>query len=586
MGTPRGINQKGKYTALNARLNRYVLMVQAVYDACTLEAAKIAERTGYSAGDVPFRFADFPATKDAMRKLQSQFVGDIGAIIHRGTSEEWKQSNIVQDLLADKVLKFYGSKAGGEKHRVYYQTNSDVLKAFQQRKISGEFHLSEVLWNQSENYKTEMEYAISSALEKGTSAVTLSKRLSKYLNDFDRLKDDYKERYGKAVECEDCEYRSMRLARSEINMAYRTAEWTRYQQMDFVIGYEIKLSKSHHDRMPKGDICDILAGKYPKTIKWTGWHPNDMCYIVPILKDEDDFWADDDEPSKNEVTEVPESMKNWLADHADEIVRASNKGTLPYWLRDNKPLVDEARKALQPFEMTDEIRSELVVRGFRERRIIPTELYNKSAMSGFNVLRFDKQLESICDEYGYLLRTKELEDAMDGKVSLVYKSQRIGEKEEQFELSRYFRFEKIDGKEVPVVDHKLFHIPEKDQGKGISKRVFRDLFEQYESCGIQKVYIHANADVGGLCWAKYGTLAEKPSVRAAIESALTNGKISAEEYSKAMSYVDGFEDLVPMQVLAYESYGKRLLLGNSWHGVIDLKNAKQMKYLHDYLGMS
>ena len=62
--------------------------------------------------------------------------------------------------------------------------------------------------------------------------------------------------------------------------------------------------------------------------------------------------------------------------------------------------------------------------------------------------------------------------------------------------------------------------------------------------------------------------------------------ISAEEYSKAMSYVDGFEDLVPMQVLAYESYGKRLLLGNSWHGVIDLKNAKQMKYLHDYLGMS
>lgn len=332
MGTPKGINQKGKYTAMNARLNRYVLMVQAVYDACTLEAAKIAERTGYSAGDVPFRFADFPATKDAMRKLQSQFVGDIGAIIHRGTSEEWKQSNIVQDLLADKVLKFYGSKAGGEKHRVYYQTNSDALKAFQQRKISGEFHLSEILWNQSENYKTEMEYAISSALEKGTSAVTLSKRLSKYLNDFDRLKDDYKERYGKAVECEDCEYRSMRLARSEINMAYRTAEWTRWQQMDFVIGFDIKLSKSHDSRMPNGDVCNILAGRYPKTFIFKGWHPNCMCYVVPVLKDEDDFWADDDEPIKNEVTDVPDAFKLWVRNNEDRI---ENGKSLPYFLKDN-----------------------------------------------------------------------------------------------------------------------------------------------------------------------------------------------------------------------------------------------------------
>ena len=586
MSAPKGINQKGKYTALNARLNRYVLMVQSVYDTYNLEASKIAEGTGFALGDKPFRFADYPSTRYSIDQLQKKFVADMSAIIYSGTSEEWKQSNIVQDLLADKALKFYGSRAGGQKHRVYYQPNNDALKAFQQRIIGHGMNLSQTIWNQSENYKTEMEYAISSALEKGTSAVTLSKRLSKYLLDFDRLKDDYKEKYGKAVECEDCEYRSMRLARSEINMAYRTAEWTRWQQMDFVIAFDIKLSKSHHARMPKGDICDLLAGRYPKTIKWTGWHPNDMCYVVPVLMDEDDFWADEDGHSEVEVTEIPEQMKNWLADNADTIVQQEKKGTLPYWLRDNRSLVTEAKNSLKPFEMTDEARSELVLRGFRDRKTISKELYNESAMAGFNVLRFDKKLESICDEYGYLLRSKELEDAMDGKVSLVYKSQRIGEKEEQFELSRYFRFEKIDGKEVPVVDHKLFHIPEKDQGKGISKRVFRNLFEQYESCGIQKVYIHANADVGGLCWAKYGTLAEKPSVRAAIESALTNGKISAEEYSKAMSYVDGFEDLVPMQVLAYESYGKRLLLGNSWHGVIDLKNAKQMKYLHDYLGMS
>lgn len=581
MGTPRGINQKGKYTSLNARLNRYMLLVQGVFDTCSLETAKIAERTGYVAEDVPFRFSDYPETKAAIRKVQDRFVGDIGAIIHRGTSDEWKQSNLVQDLLADKALKYYGSKAGGEKHKVYYQTNSDVLKAFQQRKISGEFHLSEAIWDQSENMKQEMEYAISSALEKGIDAVTLSKRLSKYLKDFDSLKDDYKEKYGKAVECEDCEYRSLRLARSEINMAYRTAEWTRYQQMDFVIGYEIKLSKSHHDRMPHGDICDDLAGKYPKYIKWTGWHPNDMCYVVPILKDEDDFWADDDEPSKNEVTEVPDNMKNWLADHADEIVRASKKGTLPYWLRDNRSLVTEAKNSLKPFEMTQETRNELITRGFKS--IVESDVYNESAMSGFNVLQFDKKFESICDELGYRINVKQISKT-PGQITLRYCTE--GEAENRIELERNFGRKKFkDGEEIPVVYHKLFTLPKKEQGHGISKRLFRDLFEQYEKCGIKKVYLHANIDVGGYCWAKYGCLGEKRFVKSSIKNALSMEKITVEEFNDAMKYVDSCGDLVPMQNLAYKSYGKRMLLESSWYGEFDLSNVNQMKYLHDYIGM-
>ena len=584
MAKPRGINQKGKYTALNARLNRYLLLVKNVFDTCGLEVAKIAESTGYSAGDVPFRFADFPITKSAILGLQKRFVDDMGAIIYRGTSEEWKQSNIVQDLLADKVLNFYGSKAGGEKHKVYYQTNSDVLKAFQQRKISGEFHLSETLWNQSENYKKEMEYAISSALEKGTSAVTLSKRLSKYLNDFDRLKDDYKEKYGKAVECQDCEYRSMRLARSEINMAYRTAEWTRWQQMDFVIGYEIKLSKSHHDRMPNGDICDILAGKYPKTIKWTGWHPNDMCYLVPILKDEDDFWADDDEPSKNEVKDVPENMKNWLSDHADEIVKASKKGTLPYWLRDNKSLVAEAKNSLKPFKMTDEIRDELIVRGFSGDDLITTDSFNKSPMKGFNVLRFDRQFESLCDEYECRIGLKHLDDVGFDEVRLNYSAR--DKNGNGVKLTRLFRFEESAGVKSPVVEHEMFVLPDAMQNQGISKRVFRYLFQQYESCGIQKVYIHANMKVGGHCWGKYGAVADKREVSYIVEEAFKDGKITKAEYEKAADYISGCDKYVPMQNLAYATYGKRLLEKTSWTGIIDLNDSAQMEYLHRYLGMS
>lgn len=269
----KGNNQKGRYKALNIRLAKYVALVQAVYDALNQQAANIATRVDYD-GSKEFHFSDFPEVKEAVQRLQLDYVQSMRAIIYRGTSDEWKQSNLIQDLLADKVLGRYGSHAGGKKHDIYYQTNSDALKAFQQRKDNG-MGLSQRLWNISGNYKEELEYSISTAIQKGTSAVQLSKKLSKYLNDFPSLKKDYKEKYGKAVDCHDCEYRSIRLARSEINMAYRSAEQMRWMQMDFVLGKEIKLSKAHKDRSE--DICDILQGKYPKDFDWKGWHSN--CYL-------------------------------------------------------------------------------------------------------------------------------------------------------------------------------------------------------------------------------------------------------------------------------------------------------------------
>lgn len=286
MATPRIPNQRNQYNKLNERLARYVLAVQSIYDDLNAQAAKAALSTNYN-GEQPFRFSDYPQLRHKVEQLQTDFVTDLGALIMRGTSEEWKQSNLLQDMIADKVIKAYTGEKNREKHTQYYQTNSPQLKAFQQRKDRG-MNLSAKLWEQSEEYKTELESALSLAIERGTDAITLSKQVSKYLADFDSLKADYKEKFGTATDIHDCEYRSIRLARSEINMAYRTAEQARWQQFDFVVGYEIKLSGSH----PKEDICDRLAGKYPKDFVWTGWHPNDLCYCIPLLKTEEEFFDD------------------------------------------------------------------------------------------------------------------------------------------------------------------------------------------------------------------------------------------------------------------------------------------------------
>ena len=342
MAKPKIVNQKAKWRAHSIRLVRYAERVQSVYDTLSREVARLALKTGYD-GDKPFKWSDYPATKEKFDKIRIQFVKGLREVIYSGTSEEWKQSNLIQDLLADKALKFYGIKRNGKKAKVYYQTNNDALKAFQERKDKG-MNLSQKLWNQSASYKTEMEYCLSSAIEKGMSAVKLSKKLSKYLLDYPLLKKDYKEKYGKAIRCQDCEYRSIRLARSEINMAYRSAEQERWKQFDFVLGYEVKLTQNGR-HIP--DICDDLVGKYPKDFKFVGWHPNCLCYTVPVLKTEEQFFNYEEAP---EITEPPQGFSDWLKDNAKRIDKAAERGTLPYWYKDNSAFV-KGVKSVENFDI-------------------------------------------------------------------------------------------------------------------------------------------------------------------------------------------------------------------------------------------
>ena len=344
MAKPKTPNQKRKYGELNKRLAKYVMLVESIYEDLNLEAAKIVGITDFTIdSDRPFMWSDYPQTRKRIRDLLERFVEDIGAVIYSGTSEEWKNSNEVQDLLANKVLQTYGATIGKEKYEILYQPNNDALKAFQQRKDKG-FTISDKLWNQSTLYKQELEEAISCAIQKGTSAITLSKQISKYLLDFPQLQKDYKERFGKASRAMDCEYRSIRLAASEINMAYRQAENLRWQQMDFVVGYEIKLSNNHTcNGNPFQDICDILAGKYPKDFQWTSWHPLCRCYKIPILKTEEEFWEWDGRneattASVNEVKDVPDAFKKWINEN---IQRAKSWDSAPYFIRDNDKYIRE-----------------------------------------------------------------------------------------------------------------------------------------------------------------------------------------------------------------------------------------------------
>lgn len=157
------------------------------------------------------------------------------------------------------------------------------------------------------------------------------------------MQRDYTEKYGHAAQVKNCQYNSIRLARSEINMAYRSAEYERWQQMDFILGFEVKLSKSH----PAPDICNDLKGKYPKDFKFLGWHPNCMCYTVPIIAKEEDYWANwKRNPLPTLTINDSTQFTEWTIKNRSRIERANERGTLPYFLRDNKQYIVKDPKVI------------------------------------------------------------------------------------------------------------------------------------------------------------------------------------------------------------------------------------------------
>lgn len=435
MSTPRLPNQKTQYKKLNERLSKYMASVLSIYESLNKEAAKIALSTDYD-GTEEFSFDDYPITKDRVQKLQQQFVSDLGGVIMSGTSEEWKNSNLLQDMIADKVLGKYVGEHKGKEFEHYYQKNSGALKAFQQRKDKG-LNLSQKLWNQSADYKTELEEILSVSIEKGIDAVTLSKRVSKYLWDFPSMQAAYEEKFGHASRAKNCEYRSIRLARSEINMAYRKAEQERWKQFDFVLGYEIKLSGSH----PKRDVCDDLVGKYPKDFEFLGYHPNCLCYCVPILKTDDEYFADDDLRSPNEVTDVPKNFKEWATGNWNRIAAAEKRGTLPYFLRDNKEYYQKELSVKKAAVLRHKNRDAKAIQLAWDNRSALQEKYGKaigkirrsSRYWGVDTTELELYLQSgkvNIDEYGF-------DDNLEEIIS------KIGAETNRARVAANLRFEKL-----------------------------------------------------------------------------------------------------------------------------------------------
>lgn len=279
--------------------------------------------------------------------LMKQFHRELLDYITSGIKDEWDAASIKNEQIAFNYIKNLTKVEMNEKGLKMFEKlrdklqdrNTKALNAFINRKKYGKT-LSNRVWNLTKAFKRDTEVAMRDIMElgitDGTSASELATELKKYLKEPNKLYRRVRKegrltlsKQAKAYHPGMGVYRSsyknaLRLTRTEINQAYRFADYNKIQNMDFVVGIEIIRSSNPYDC----DICESLKGKYPKDFLFVGHHPQCRCIVKTITATNDEFlevWnkrmngVDAPMKSKNEVTKVPKAYREYAKKYQNKI---------------------------------------------------------------------------------------------------------------------------------------------------------------------------------------------------------------------------------------------------------------------------
>jgi hypothetical protein len=308
-----------------------------------------------------FSLSAYPTLQKAVDQQLKKLHGEVYSITINGINSGWDLANDQNDVFVDKRLGSREPTLAALK--ILYDPNDSARQSFIKRKEKG-LDLSQRVWNGLDPFPSELEAGLGIGISQGTSAAKLASDMKQYLKQPDKLFRRVRNlqsdpssplvlsRTAVAYHPGQGVYRSsyknsLRLTRSENNMAYRNSDHERWQNIPFVVGFEIRLSNNH----PRFDICDHLAGKYPKEFKWSGWHPQCLCNKIAIQMSDDEFDKYEDQilgrgtiegPSINHVQYPPAAFSKYVKEHMKQIEGWKSK---PYWFRDNP---DAIQTALNP----------------------------------------------------------------------------------------------------------------------------------------------------------------------------------------------------------------------------------------------
>jgi len=288
-----------KYDAKHlANIEKYSAKVRAAY----LEALKEVTRLTYKLNlnkNNEFYFRNYSAVNKKVNKVLRELYNKVYGTTVSGINTEWDLAVEKNNELARYV---FGQELKDLPVRVrdkYFSNNAAARRAFVYRKDAG-LKLSQKVWNNTRQYKKELELALELGIGKGKSAQSLARDVQGYLNEPDRLYRRVREKPGgvlrlsraaKAYSPGQGRSRSsyknaFRLTRNETNFSYEQSQHDKRQEQTFVVGVLIKVSPSHNPAHDKGGVpCLQLQGKYPKNFDFTyKWHVNCKCQSFNIMK--------------------------------------------------------------------------------------------------------------------------------------------------------------------------------------------------------------------------------------------------------------------------------------------------------------
>ena len=586
------------YDQLHLRnLSRRLRKVQALLDDAARKATTIGISAGYKDIEKDFRFDDFPQARRQIDALLGELTRSLTLNVQEADSEAWGVANAKNDAMVDGIAEASEVELGKKEARRWYNKNERALGAFKRRVADG-MNLSSDVWKLSQ-FKGELELALEIGLGRGKSAAELSRDVRSYLKYPDKLFRRVRDEKGvlrlsraaAAFHPGQGVYRSsyknaLRLTATETNIAYRSADSKRWQQMEWVLGIRISVSKTNH---PVVDICDELQGDYPKDFVFTGWHPFCKCFAVAIQPTPEQFMEylnASDEERRNwkwdgEVKGVPDSFNKWVAENK---MRIEDAKSLPYFIKDNKEYYESALKlAEQNYGMTDDDFGRLS----KEINFIGIDSageYNASTMCGFDVEAVVNSMKEEFKKYG-------ITDFDEISVEKVFEdcySFKMLKGNEILPIVLIERsFDRVKG--GIAVSHDNFVLEERLENKGISKVVLGEFYKQYRKMGVNTISLHADLDIGGYAWGKYGfSLTDGYSgvenvISLSDASSLTKklAKGLLDEYYKDKDKSAPF----PMSIFAYTKWGKDLLLNSDWYGFLNLNNKKAIETFERYLGL-
>lgn len=612
-------------------LSTYQLRIDRIFQDIIREAARLGASVGEIKPDTAFSFDDYPTIRKRVEKLMSGLKSRLTVSIVNGIDAEWTLANNKNSELARRVFGDKADKLTEAQQRRYFSTNDSARQAFQQRRVNG-LNLSERVWRYADQFKNEIEMGLDLGIRSGLSADEISRDLRQYLRRpdmlFRRVRDEHGQLHlskraadyhpGRGV------YRSSymnarRLAATEANIAYRTSDHLRWQQMDFVVGIEIRLSNNHtckgSDGKPRPfiDICDKLQGRYPKDFKFTGWHPHCRCYAISILKTQEEIAEDTKRilngestspyESVNFVGDVPPEFKEWIGDNKDRILYGKS---IPYFLSDNPAYAVDAMPVSQQPELWDRLTTPKIsqpslptpteVRTYTpfamtldklkemiDKRVIRDNInmaqWEQSPINGLNPDKMLSAIEQKANSIGSNVTRIRIDIPSQGNLA------RIRMEGDGWECSRGFKRGE-DG--VLTVEHRLFEVDKDYQGKGLSKAVLRAFYEEYRAVGVDKITVHANIDVGGYTWARYGFQADS---RNDVKYAVNWSELNPTQSKHIQQMIDDWyatrpeDSPFPIKKIADLTYGRTALLGRDWFGTIDLRDSAQREVFEKYLGI-